>query len=76
MQNKITHKIKKEQAGVKVVNFMKFELNMSTRLTRKLVLGGYVTVNGKKAKNKYGQTSKKESMWPKNEEMLRLIYLR
>ncbi|EYE88967.1 hypothetical protein Q428_04755 [Fervidicella metallireducens AeB] len=43
--------MKKEQAGVKVVNFLKFELNMSTRLTRKLVLGGYVTVNGKKAKN-------------------------
>lgn len=51
MQNKITHKIKSEQAGIKVANFMKFELNMSTRLTRKLVLGGYVTVNGKKAKN-------------------------
>lgn len=47
MGNKIIYVVKKGQEGVKLINLLRFELDFSTRLTRKLTKGGFVTVNGK-----------------------------
>lgn len=47
MKNKMVYVVKKEQEGVKLINLLRFELDFSTRLTRKLTKGGFVTVNGK-----------------------------
>lgn len=52
MKNVIKNMITEEQQEKKVVNYLRFELKMSTRLTRKLILGGFVQVNGKVARSK------------------------
>lgn len=51
MSNKLTYEIQKNREGTKLINFLKNELKMSTRLTRRLVKGGYVTINGIAARN-------------------------
>lgn len=51
MEDKLNYSIKKNDDGKKLYNYMKFELKMSTRLSRKLLRGGSVTVNGKPGKS-------------------------
>jgi 23S rRNA pseudouridine1911/1915/1917 synthase len=51
MQNKLVYDIDESQDGKKLISFLKGEINMSTRLSRKLVRGGFVTINGKPAIN-------------------------
>lgn len=51
MQNKLVYDIGESQNGKKLISFLKGEINMSTRLSRKLVRGGFVTINGKPAIN-------------------------
>jgi 23S rRNA pseudouridine1911/1915/1917 synthase len=51
MDNKLVCEITKEQDGRKLINFLKSgTLKFSTRLCRKLVRGGYVLINGERAK--------------------------
>lgn len=52
MQNKLTYTIGEEKEGKKLINFLKSGgLNISTRLCRKLMRGGYITINGERAIN-------------------------
>lgn len=53
MDNKLVYEITKEHDGRKLINFIKSgALKFSTRLSRKLVRGGYITINGEIARNK------------------------
>lgn len=52
MKNKLVYKITEENDGVHLINFLKYEIKMSTRLTRKLVHNGYVKLNGGIARNR------------------------
>jgi 23S rRNA pseudouridine1911/1915/1917 synthase len=49
MNDKLTFDIAPEQQGRKLVNYLKFEKDFSTRLTRKLIRNGYITLNGETA---------------------------
>lgn len=52
MQNKLTYTIGEEKEGKKLINFLKSGgPNISTRLCRKLMRGGYITINGTRAIN-------------------------
>lgn len=51
MRNKLEFVINEDKEGVKLINFLKHDIKMSTRLTRKLIRGGYISINGKEAKN-------------------------
>lgn len=49
MKNKLVYDIDKIHEGKKLINFLRFEINMSTRLSRKLTKGGFVKINKKPA---------------------------
>lgn len=51
MKNKLVYDIGEEHEGKKLSNFLKFEINMSTRLYRKLIRGGFIIINGRTAKS-------------------------
>lgn len=51
MKNTLEYIINKDKDGVKLINFLKHDLKMSTRLTRKLIRGGYISINGNCGKN-------------------------
>lgn len=46
MNRNLSFVISKEHEDRKLVNYLKFQGNMSTRLTRKLIRGGLITING------------------------------
>ena len=52
MENKLKVEITGEHDDKRVINYLKFELKMSSRLTRKLLSGGFVTLNGHPARGK------------------------
>lgn len=49
MSDKLIFDIAPEHEGRKLVNYLKFEKSFSTRLTRKLLRNGYITINGETA---------------------------
>jgi 23S rRNA pseudouridine1911/1915/1917 synthase len=51
MNRNLTFVISNEHVDRKLVNYLKFQGNMSTRLTRKLIRGGLITINGTLARS-------------------------
>lgn len=49
MNRNLKFVISNEHVDKKLVNYLKFQGNMSSRLTRKLIRGGLITINGKLA---------------------------
>ncbi|SKA90691.1 23S rRNA pseudouridine1911/1915/1917 synthase [Caloramator quimbayensis] len=46
MKSTLEYSIEKDKEGIKLINFLRHELKMSTRLTRKLLRGEFVKING------------------------------
>ena len=51
MNRNLSFVISKEHEDRKLVNYLRFQGNMSTRLTRKLIRGGLITINGTLARS-------------------------
>lgn len=51
MNRDLSFVISKEHEDRKLVNYLKFQANMSTRLTRKLIRGGLITINNSPARS-------------------------
>lgn len=51
MNKDLSFVISKEHEDKKLVNYLKFHANMSARLTRKLIRGGFITINGDPARS-------------------------
>lgn len=51
MPNKLRYVIDENNAGIKLIHFLKVKLKMSTRFTRKMAKNGLGTINGKRGIN-------------------------